>query len=116
MKLLGCHGTNGIYPTFIVYRHGFHGTSHIIVFVVTNLTGNFFGFHRIGPLGRFDLVVAMSVVCIFLYLFVPFPCDIFRGLSLALRSHDQIPASHWSTLLPYHMVVVGGGGGALWAI
>ena len=22
------------------------------------------------------------------------------------RSHDQIPASHWSSLLPYHMVVV----------
>ena len=26
---------------------------------------------------------------------VPFPCDFFLGLSLALRSHDQIPASHW---------------------
>jgi hypothetical protein len=24
---------------------------------------------------------------------------------LVLRSHDQIPASHWSTLLPYHLVV-----------
>ena len=24
-------------------------------------------------------------------------CSFFRGLSLALRSHDQIPASHWST-------------------
>ena len=51
-------------------------------------------FHRIGPLGRFDLVVAKSVhlcVCVF----VPFPCHFFRGLSLALRSHDQIPASHW---------------------
>ena len=24
---------------------------------------------------------------------VPFPCNFFRGLSLALRSHDQIPAS-----------------------
>ena len=23
-------------------------------------------------------------------------CSFFRGLSLALRSHDQIPASHWS--------------------
>ena len=56
-------------------------------------------FHQIGPLGRFDLVVAMSI-----YLSVPFPCEFFQGLSLALRSHDQIPASHWSTLLPYHMV------------
>ena len=43
-------------------------------------------------------------VCLSLYI-----CDFFQGLSLALRSHDQIPASHWSTLLPYHMVVVGGG-------
>ena len=39
---------------------------------------------------------------------VPSQLNFFRGLSLALRSHDQIPASHWSTLLPYHMVVVGG--------
>ena len=36
------------------------------------------------------------IVCVF----VPFPCDFFRGLSLALRSHDQIPASHWSTPSP----------------
>ena len=26
-----------------------------------------------------------------------FSCDFFLGLSLALRSYDQIPASHWST-------------------
>ena len=45
-------------------------------------------------------------VCLYVYVYVPFPCDFFRGLSLALRSHDQIPASDWSTLLPYHMVVV----------
>ena len=32
---------------------------------------------------------------LFIYLFVPFPCDFFLSLSLALRSHDQIPASHW---------------------
>ena len=37
---------------------------------------------------------------------VPFPCNFFWGLSLVLRSHDQIPASHWSTILPYHMMVV----------
>ena len=29
-------------------------------------------------------------------------------LPRALRSHDHFEASHWSTLLPYHMVVVGG--------
>ena len=56
------------------------------------------------PLGRFGLVVAMSV-CVFLtlfvYDFVPFPCNFFQGLSLALRSHDQILASHWSILIMY---------------
>ena len=26
---------------------------------------------------------------------VPFPCILFRGLSLVLRAHDQIPASNW---------------------
>ena len=40
---------------------------------------------------------------------VTFPCNFFRGLLLALRSHDQFEASHWPTLLPYHMVVVVGG-------
>ena len=62
-------------------------------------------FHQLGPLGRVGLVVDMSV-CVCVCLFVPFPCDFFRRLSLVLRSHDQIPASHWSTLLPYHIVVV----------
>ena len=54
-------------------------------------------FHRIGPLGRFDHRVAMSVcksVCVSV---CPFSCVFFWGLSLALRSHDQIPTSHWST-------------------
>ena len=57
------------------------------------------------PLGRFFYRVAMSgCLCV-----VPFPCKFFLGLSLALRSHDQIPASHWLTNppplappLPYH--------------
>ena len=62
---------------------------------IVPLTSRMESFHRIGPLGQFDLVVAMSV-----YVFVcPFSCDFFLGLSLALRSHDQIPASHWSTPL-----------------
>ena len=68
-------------------------------------------FHQLGPLGRVGLVVTESVclcvcLCLCLCLFFPFPCNFFRGLSLVLRSHDQIPASHWSTLLPYHTVVV----------
>ena len=69
-----------------------------------------FRFHQLGPLGRVGLRVAMSVclsVCLFVCLCVcAIECSFFRGLSLALRSHDQIPASDWSTLLPYHMVVV----------
>ena len=52
-------------------------------------------FHQLGPLGRVGLVVAMSV-CLSVCLFdVPFPCNFFQGLSLAFRTHDQIPASHW---------------------
>ena len=46
-------------------------------------------------LGRFFHTVTMSV-CVFAT--CPFSCNFFRGLSLALRSHDQVPASHWSTL------------------
>ena len=33
----------------------------------------------------------------FFYLYIPFPCNFFRGLLLALRSHDKFQASHWST-------------------
>ena len=39
----------------------------------------FFTFHRIGPVGRLGLVVAMSV-CVCVFLCVPFPCDFFRSL------------------------------------
>ena len=40
-------------------------------------------------------------VCLYVYVYVPFQCNFFQGLSLALRSHDQFKASHWSTLLPH---------------
>ena len=43
-------------------------------------------------------------VCVFICLCVPFPCDLFWGLSLALRSHDQFEASDWSTLLHYQTI------------
>ena len=33
-------------------------------------------------------------VYIFIYLSVPFSCQLFKVLSLALRSHDQFEASH----------------------
>ena len=56
-------------------------------------------FTNSAPLGWDDLVVGMSMyVCIYLY--VPFPCNFFQGLSLALRSHDQFNTFHWSTPLP----------------
>ena len=45
-------------------------------------------------------------VCLSVCLFVPFQCDFCLGLSLVPRSHDEIPASHWSNLLPYHIMVV----------
>ena len=34
---------------------------------------------------------------VFVYTSLPSHCDFFRGLSLALRSHHQIPPSHWLT-------------------
>ena len=47
-----------------------------------------------------------------LSLFFPFPCDFFQGLSLALWSHDQFEASHWSapplpppSLLQHHCLI-----------
>ena len=55
-------------------------------------------FHQLGPSGP-----SWSSSCnvhISIYLYVPFQCKFFLGLSLALRSHDQFQASHWSTLLP----------------
>ena len=39
-------------------------------------------------------------VCVSVCLFVcTIGCSFFQGLSLALRSHDQFQASHWSTPL-----------------
>ena len=46
--------------------------------------------------------VLAGVVC----LFAPLSAVFFRGLSLALRSHDQIPASHWSTLRMEELVLL----------
>ena len=37
-------------------------------------------------------------VCIYIY--VPSPCNLFQGLSLALRSHDHFKAFNWSTPPP----------------
>ena len=54
-------------------------------------------FTNSAPLGQVGHRGAMSVcgdVCLW---FCAIGCSFFRGLSLALRSHDQIPASHWST-------------------
>ena len=57
-------------------------------------------FSKNRTLGRFFHRVAMSVY-IYIYICIcPLPMGFFWGLSLALRSHDQFKASHWSTLLP----------------
>ena len=54
-------------------------------------------FANSAPLGWVSHRIAMSV-CLFVCLrhWVQF----FRGLSLALRSHDQFQASHWSSIPP----------------
>ena len=49
-------------------------------------------------LRRFFHRVAISVL-LSVCLSVPFSCNIFLGLSSALRSHEQFKASDWSTLL-----------------
>ena len=65
------------------------------------------GFHQLGPLGRVGLVVAMSVclsVCI---------RHRVQFFFKAIRSHEQIPTSHWSTPPPppgAEVVEVVGGG------
>ena len=39
-------------------------------------------------------------VHVFMYIYVPSPCNLFQGLSLAVRLHDQFKASHRSTPTP----------------
>ena len=51
-------------------------------------------FTNSGPLGRVGLGVAMSVV-VCVCVSAPSSAVFFLGLSLVLRSHDQIPASRW---------------------
>ena len=46
-------------------------------------------------------------VYLYLYMSVPFSCNLFRGLRLVIRSHDQFGASDWSTLLPYLLSLQG---------
>ena len=52
------------------------------------------------PLGRFSQRFAMSVcLCVCLFVCLRHRMQFFLGLSLALRSHDQFQACHWSTPL-----------------
>ena len=54
-------------------------------------------FTNSAPLGQVGHIVAVSV-CVSVCLFVcAIGCSFFRGLSSALRSHDQFQASHWSS-------------------
>ena len=51
--------------------------------VMCQVSCNFSSFHRIGPLGWFSLVDAMSLdICIYVY--VLFSCQLFQGLSLSI--------------------------------
>ena len=64
------------------------------IFVLLLFLKNFFYsliFKKLAPWPIFHRV-AMSV-CLFVCLSVPSQCNFFRGLSSALRSHDQIPVA-----------------------
>ena len=43
-----------------------------------------------------ELVIELPCPCVCLFV-CAIGCSFFRGLSLALRSHDQFQASHWSS-------------------
>ena len=58
---------------------------------------NFFKESALRPILSSSCDVSIYIY-IYIYMSVPFSCNFFLGLLLALRSHDQIPASHWSTL------------------
>ena len=68
-------------------------------------------FNQISPLGRFGLVVLMSVclsVCVCMCVFDVYSFLYFLGLSLALRSHDHFKASLVNpSFLPYSPPPVG---------
>ena len=57
-------------------------------------------FTNSAPLGRVGYRVAMSVCVFVCECFCAIGCSFFGCSSLALRSHDQFQASHWSSLPP----------------
>ena len=59
-----------------------------------------------GPLGRVGHRIDVSVCSMLLYV-VPSPCNLFRCLSLALRSYDQFPGLSLATS---HLRLFGRGG------
>ena len=75
-----------------------HGTN--------SLFKRFSGFYRViftesAPLGRFSHRVAMSLcLSVCLSEVLRHRVQFFLGLSLALMSHDQFQASHWSSIPP----------------
>ena len=94
VQLYNCEETTNRFK-FIV--HNFKQTNIRRVFFLStckSLAKHLHQFYQIGPLGRFGLDVVMSIrLCVSEYLF-PFSCYFLRGLSLALKSHDQFEASH----------------------
>ena len=54
--------------------------------------------HQIVPTPNWaELVIESPCPCVYLSVYA-IGCSFFRGLSLALRSHNQFQASHWSSL------------------
>ena len=56
-----------------------------------------------GPFFRPILSVSRDVP---LFICLSPPSVFYLGLLFALRSHDRFKASHWSTLLPYPLVLL----------
>ena len=71
---------------FTFYRQKFSNLRALLSIIFTNSAS----------LGRVGHKVAMSR-CVW---YCTIGCSFFLGLSLALRSHDQFEASHWSSLPP----------------
>ena len=119
MPLFEKHNSWSLFSTFTTVYHNrdFSNICLILIFVIfSRVLGACFScsYHKIfctyiylfsknRPLADSFIESRCPYMDIYIYI-CPFSCHFFRGLSLALRSHDQIPASHWSTLLPYHMV------------
>ena len=93
-KLCICKGR----PIYLIIYKFIYATSSLFIKNLNSLVIKIEPiFSKNRPLADSFIESRCPSVCLSACLFVPFPCNFFWGLSLALRSHDQIPASHWST-------------------